>query len=52
LKALTINQSSAELVLTATACEPLYMNQAVRTTLLAVMPTLDDVDITPVQRGD
>jgi hypothetical protein len=28
------------------------VNQAVRTSLLAIMPTLDDVDIAPVQRGD
>jgi hypothetical protein len=28
------------------------MNQAARTALLAVMPTLDDVDIAVVQRGD
>jgi hypothetical protein len=28
------------------------VNQAVRTVLLAIMPTLDDVDIAPVQRGD
>jgi hypothetical protein len=34
------------------ACEPLCMNQAARTALLAIMPTMDDVDIAPVQRGD
>jgi hypothetical protein len=28
------------------------MNQVARTALLAVMPTLDNVDIAPVQRGD
>jgi hypothetical protein len=33
-------------------CEPLCTNQAVRTALLAIMPTLDDVDIAPVQRVD
>jgi hypothetical protein len=33
-------------------CEPIYVNPAVRTALLATMPTLDNVDIIPVQRGD
>jgi hypothetical protein len=28
------------------------MNQVAGTALLAIMPTLDDVDIAPVQRGD
>jgi hypothetical protein len=36
----------------AAGCKPLCTNQATRTTLLAIMPTLDDVDIAPVQRGD
>jgi hypothetical protein len=48
LKALTTDQSSAELVTPAAACEPLYVNQAVRTALLAIMPMLDDVNIAPV----
>jgi hypothetical protein len=52
LKALTTDQPSAKLITPAAACEPLCANQAVRTTLLAIMPTLDDVDIAPVQRGD
>jgi hypothetical protein len=52
LKALTMDQPSAELVTPAAACEPLCANQAARTTLLVIMPTLDDVDIAPVQRGD
>jgi hypothetical protein len=33
-------------------CEPICTNQAVRMALLVTMPTLDDVDIAPVQRGD
>jgi hypothetical protein len=45
LKVLTTDQPSAELVTAAAACEPLCANQAVRTALLAIMPTLDDVDI-------
>jgi hypothetical protein len=28
------------------------VNQAARTALLAAIPTLDDVNIAPVQRGD
>jgi hypothetical protein len=52
LKALTMDQFSAELVVLPAACEPICTNQAVRTTLLAAMPTLDDVDIAPVWRGD
>jgi hypothetical protein len=52
LKALTMDQSSAELMMPAAACEPLFVNHAARTSLLAIMPTLDDIDIAPVQRGD
>jgi hypothetical protein len=52
LKALTTDQPSAELVTPAAGCEPLCVNQAVRTSLLVIMPTLDDVDIARVQRGD
>jgi hypothetical protein len=32
--------------------EPLFVNQAARIALLVIMPTLDDVDIAPVWRGD
>jgi hypothetical protein len=49
---MTTDQSSPELMMPARACEPLCVNQAARTTLLAIMPTLDDVDIAPVQMGD
>ncbi len=52
LKALTTVQSSAELVTPTTTCEPLCANQVAKTTLLAIMPTLDDVNIALVQRGD
>jgi hypothetical protein len=52
LKALTLDQFSTELVAPPAAYEPICMNQAVRMTLLAVMPMLDDVDIAMVQRGD
>jgi hypothetical protein len=36
----------------AVVCKPICMNQAARTALLAIMPTLDDVEFTPVQRGN
>jgi hypothetical protein len=52
LKALTSDQFLAELMALPAAYEPIGMNQAARTTLLVVMPTLDDEDITAVQRGD
>jgi hypothetical protein len=45
LKALTVNQFSVELMVPAAVCEPICVNQAVRTALLTIMPTLDDVDI-------
>jgi hypothetical protein len=52
LNVLTIDQPSAELMTPVVAYEPLCVNQAVRTSLLVIMPTLDDVDIASVQRGD
>jgi hypothetical protein len=52
LKALTIDQFSAELVMPPASCRAICLDQAARTVLLAMMPTLDDVDIAVVQRGD
>jgi hypothetical protein len=52
LKALTSNQFLAELVAPPVACEPIWMNQMARMMLFAMMPMLDDVNITTVQRGD
>jgi hypothetical protein len=52
LKALTTDQFSAELATPPASCRAICKDQAARTALLAVMPTLDDVDITVVQRGD
>jgi hypothetical protein len=52
LKALTTDPPSAELMTPTAGCEPLCVNQAARTALLAIMPTLDDVDIALVKRGD
>jgi hypothetical protein len=51
-KALTTDQFSAELATPPASCGAICMDQAARTTLLAAMPTLDDVDIAVVQRGD
>jgi hypothetical protein len=51
-KALTTDPPSTERVMPVVDCEPLCVNQVARTALLAIMPTLDDVDIAPVQRGD
>jgi hypothetical protein len=48
LKVLTTDQFSADLVVPAAVCEPICVNQTARTTLLATMPTLDDIDIAPV----
>jgi hypothetical protein len=52
LKALTTDQFLAELAMPPASCGVIYMDQAARTALLATMPTLDDVDITVVKRGD
>jgi hypothetical protein len=52
LKALTTDQFSAEFTTPPASCGAICMDQTVRTELLAVMPTLDDVDIAVVQRGD
>jgi hypothetical protein len=48
LKALTTDQFSVELVVPAVVCEPICVNQAARIALLAIMPTLDDVNIARV----
>jgi hypothetical protein len=52
LKALTTDQFSAELATPPASCGAICMDHAVRTALLVAMPTLDDVDIAVVQRGD
>jgi hypothetical protein len=52
LKALTSDHFLAELVAPPLACGPICMNQAARTTMLAAMPMLDNVDIIVVHRGD
>jgi hypothetical protein len=52
LKAVTMDQPSAKLVMPAAGYEPLCANQAARTAWLAIMPTLDNVNIAPVQRAN
>jgi hypothetical protein len=52
LKALTTDQFSAELATPPASCRAICMDQAARTALVVAMPTLDDVDIAVVQRGD
>jgi hypothetical protein len=52
LKALTTDQFSAELAAPPASCGAICLDQPARTALLAAMPTLDDVDIAVVQRGD
>jgi hypothetical protein len=52
LKALMADQFLADLVVPTVVCKPICVNQAARTTLLATMSVLDDVDIALVQRGD
>jgi hypothetical protein len=52
LKELTTDQFLADLVVPTAVCEPICVNQVTRIALLATMPTLNDVDIAPVQRGD
>jgi hypothetical protein len=52
LKALTMDQFLAELVVPTAVYKPICANKAVKTALLATMPTLDDVAITPGQRGN
>jgi hypothetical protein len=48
LRALTANQFLTDFIVPAAVCEPICANQTARIALLATMPTLDDVDITPV----
>jgi hypothetical protein len=52
LKALTTDQFSAKLATPPASCGAICMDQAAMTALLVTMPTLDDVDIAVVQRGD
>jgi hypothetical protein len=48
---LSPDPSSHDFVTPPASCQPLYMDQAVRTLLLVAMPSMDDVGIAPIQRG-
>jgi hypothetical protein len=48
LKVLVVDRILADLMVPTAVCESICVNQAARTALLATMPTLDDVNITPV----
>jgi hypothetical protein len=49
---LSHDPSSHDFVTPPTSCQPLCMDQAVRSMLQVAMPLMDDVDIAPIQRGD
>jgi hypothetical protein len=49
---LSPDPSSHDFVTPPTSCQPLCMDQAVRTLLLVAMPLMDDISIASVQRGD
>jgi hypothetical protein len=49
---LILDPSSHDFITPPASYQPLCMDQDVRTLLLVVMPSMDDVDIAPVQRGD
>jgi hypothetical protein len=52
LAKLSPGPSSPDFIMPPASCQPICVDQAVRTVLLKSMPTLDDIDITLVQRGD
>jgi hypothetical protein len=52
LKALTTDQFSAELVVPPMVCEPICVNQVVRTALLTVIPQRGDLSHNVVIPGD
>jgi hypothetical protein len=49
---LSPDPSSHDFITPPASCQPLCMDQAVRMLLLVAMPSMDDVGITPIQRGD
>jgi hypothetical protein len=52
LMKLTLDLFLADLVTSSVACQPICMDQVAQTALLRMMSTLDDDDITVVQRGE
>jgi hypothetical protein len=49
---LSPDPSSHDFITPPTSCQPLCMDQAMRMLLLVAMPSMDDVGISPIQRGD
>jgi hypothetical protein len=49
---LSLDPSSHNFITPPTSCQPLCMDQAMRSMLLVAMPSMDDVGIAPIQRGD
>jgi hypothetical protein len=43
---------SHDFVTPLASCQPLCMDQAARSMLLVAMPSMDDVSIAPIQKGD
>jgi hypothetical protein len=52
LAKLSPNPSPPDLITPPASCQPICMDQAARMALLKSMPTLDDIDIASVLRGD
>jgi hypothetical protein len=49
---LRLDPSSHDFVTPPASYQPLYMDQAMRTLLLVVMPSMDNFGIAPTHRGD
>jgi hypothetical protein len=49
---LSPDPSSHNFVTPPVSCQPLCIDKATRSLLLVVMPSMDDVGIAPIQRGD
>jgi hypothetical protein len=49
---LSPDPSSHNFVTPPTSCQPLCMDQTVRSMLLVAMPSMEDVGIAPIQWGD
>jgi hypothetical protein len=49
---LSPDPSSHDFITSTTSCQPLCIDQAVRSMLLVAMPSMDDVGTAPIQRGD
>jgi hypothetical protein len=52
LMKLSPDLSSPDFIMPLASCQPICVDQAVRMALLKSMPTLDDINIASVQRGD